>query len=73
MPQLIKKGIIVKTRKEGKANLFMFNRNSHVAMELNNFAREIDIQHFAKPKTSGFGVMKGLKPFEKEDELNAHT
>src|SRR3989338_8627746 len=72
MPQLIRKGIVIKTRKEGNANMYIFNRDSHVAKELNNFAREIDIQHFAKPKTSGFGLIRGLKPFEKEDEMDSH-
>ncbi|HLD48837.1 MAG TPA: hypothetical protein VJB11_00575 [archaeon] len=50
----------------------MFNRNSHIARELNNFAREIDLGIAEKPAVSGFGMMKGIKPFEKEDEMNTH-
>ena len=71
MPQLIRKGIVIKTRKEGNANMYIFNRDSHVAKELNNFAREIDFQSVERPKTpvpeTMFGVDKGKINFRQKE------
>ena len=48
--ELVKKGFLKYTRTEGKAKMYMFNKESRIAMELHNFAREVDIESSLKHK-----------------------
>ena len=44
IPELSKKGFLKYTRTEGKAKLYMFDKDSKIAAELHNFARCIDFE-----------------------------
>ncbi|HIG97181.1 MAG TPA: hypothetical protein HA230_02445 [Candidatus Aenigmarchaeota archaeon] len=48
IPELSKKGFLKYTRTEGKAKLYMFDKDSKIAAELHNFARHIDFEQ-SKP------------------------
>lgn len=48
VPELLRRGFLKYTRTEGKAKLYMFDKDSKIAMELHNFARHIDLES-AKP------------------------
>jgi hypothetical protein len=42
IPELTKRGLVMYTRTEGRAKLYMFNRESPVAQRLQEFARQMD-------------------------------
>ncbi|MBI2232575.1 MAG: hypothetical protein HYU56_01535 [Candidatus Aenigmarchaeota archaeon] len=44
IPQLVKHGFLKYTRTEGKAKMFIFNKESKIAKELHEFARTIDFE-----------------------------
>lgn len=45
IPMLVEAKIIKYTRTEGNAKLYMFNKESQVAKELQRLAREVDFQY----------------------------
>ncbi len=53
VPELEKKRFLKYTRTEGKAKLYMFDKDSKIAMELHNFARHIDFES-SKPVKNKF-------------------
>ena len=55
IPRLVKNGVLVQTRTEGKARLYKFNLESRLAKHINRVAIEIDLQY-------GESLAKGRKP-----------
>lgn len=56
IPELVNKGFLKYSRTEGKAKLYMFDENSKIAISLNEFARNIDMEYGKdlKPKKKVF-------------------
>ena len=63
IPELAKKRFLKYTRTEGKAKLYMFDKDSKIAAELHNFARQIDFESSkpVKRQPAGISFAKSLR------------